>query len=263
MPSRVAGPRTLAALLVSVVAITVLDSALGEQALATYAYSKVALSLLPMIACAVAARGFACGDYLARGWSLYAAAYFFFTICQVVRRWPFPAGPKLWIDQMGLMVGSLVCTAATLVFALSFRAAGLPALVSRRRQLVFTVLGVAVAFFFARRELVDGVRGVVEHGPVMLGDLVSPICDFISLSVFVPLTLTAVSFRGGALAWVYGLLALQTFGWIVNEASDDLAEMVGVAAVARPLLTAGFALGALGLCAAAYMQRVATRVSAS
>lgn len=261
MPSRAAGPRTLVALLVSVVAITILDVLLGERALATYAYTKVALSILPMIACAVAARAFVCTDYLARGWNLYAAGYFLFTICQIVRRWPFPEGPKLWIDQMGLMVGSLLCTGATLVFAMSFRTAGLPALISRGRRVVFFAAGLAVALFLTRRGIIDGANGVLARGPVLLGDLVSPICDLVSLTVFVPLTLTTIALRGGTLAWVYGLLALQTFGWMVNEASDDLAAMVGVAALARPLLTAGFALGALGLCAAAYMQRVATRVS--
>jgi hypothetical protein len=162
---------------------------------------------------------------------------------------------------MGLTVGSLLFTYATFIFAMSFRAAGLPAMVSRRRRFAFLAGAIAVAAFLTWGNVVEGYAGVLHRGPVLLGDLVSPICDFLGFAVFAPLTLTTLSLRGGALAWVYGFLALQSFGWMVNEASDDLATMVGCAAVGRPLMMAGFAVGALSLCAAAYMQRVTTRVS--
>ncbi len=262
MNSRAAGTRTLVALLVGIAAITVLDVLLGDRAQATYAYTKVALNVVPMVACAAAARGFAPGDYLRRGWNAFAVGYLFLTMCQIVRRWPFPAEAKLWVDQMGLTVGSLLCTYATFIFAMAFRAAGLPVMVSRWRRLAFFAGGLVVAVFLTKGLIVAGFEGVVREGPVVLGDLVSPICDLVSFVVFVPLALTTISLRGGALAWVYGLLAFQTFGWMVNEASDELAALVGVSAATRPLMMAGFAVGALGLIGAAWMQRVATRMSA-
>ncbi len=241
MNSRAAGTRTLVALLVGIAAITVLDVLLGDRAQATYAYTKVALNVVPMVACAAAARGFAPGDYLRRGWNAFAVGYLFLTMCQIVRRWPFPAEA---------------------IFAMAFRAAGLPVMVSRWRRLAFFAGGLVVAVFLTKGLIVAGFEGVVREGPVVLGDLVSPICDLVSFVVFVPLALTTISLRGGALAWVYGLLAFQTFGWMVNEASDELAALVGVSAATRPLMMAGFAVGALGLIGAAWMQRVATRMSA-
>jgi hypothetical protein len=263
MQRRATGPPTLVALAVAVAALAALDVALGTRAQASYAVIKVALNLGVTIACAAAAAGFKRGDYLWRAWSALTAGYLLLTIGQIGRRWPLPELAKVWLDQGGLALGNLVCTYAIIQFALATRAAGLPPYGPLWRRCIFLAGATLLATLLTSPQILAGWTGVVHGGPLYVGDLVSPACDLINFVVAVPLALTMLSLRGGELAWVYRFLVLETFGWMVNDGAEGLASVVGAPMATRTLMLVGFAVGALGIVAAAWTQRAATRIQAT
>ncbi len=214
----------------------------------------------------LAARAFSPGDYLRRAWWLLTVCYGLLLVDTLGFGVALPGHARDIGHAASLVSGVLTGLAnvsmvsALIVVARAWRVAGLS----------FTVpTGV-----FVVAEGVVAVLAVVLMGPTVVHqtqliaqghvdawhELASAMGDVVSMLVVTPLFLTALSLRGGALAWPWGLFTVSTVLWLAVDAADAFGTQwsVGPAVLLVGIETCRAVAGLLQF-SAAWAQREAIR----
>lgn len=211
--------------------------------------AKVA-ALAGLASAALAFRG---GDYLRRGWGLYAGC-----LALLLLREAFfllggsPGSGAVAQAQVALVVlANLSGAAGAVMLARAWRVGGLDLPGSewqRRALLAFTVALALVASGPATMETLPGLR---RGAPSALMGLASNLGDAVALSVMAPLLLTAIALRGGLLLLPWGLFfACQVF-WLGYDAASGLARLTSLPEPTIQLIEEGCRSMALCLATAA------------
>lgn len=223
---------------------------LGAAALVALGYAllgdRVTLPLLTLenlmafaaasLGSAVVVRRLGRGDYLRTAWALMGACYALLFVDALLFGASTVARPRVLSDTGVLVSGALTVGAnlATVVGLLwvgrAWRVAGLQLGVSRGVLWgsVLTVLALSLAVL--GEPLLQHVRALGAGHFDALPGLGSALGDVVAASLLVPLLLTAISLRGGALAWPWGLLTAGIVAWL----GFDGIELLGTALGASP-----------------------------
>jgi hypothetical protein len=209
-----------------------------------------------------AAFAFGAGDYLRRAWVLMGACYVLLFVDALVfgvssglhTREVSPTGAV--VSGLITLVANVVTVVSLLIVARAWKVAGLELSVSRAG---FWVLEGALAV------MTLGLLGPTlwhQASAAFGGDLdqlhpiASTLGDVISVLVLGPMVLTALSLKGGSLAWTWGLLTASTFFWLGVDASDTVGDWLHLSPVAALAVNEGLrALASLLQLSAGLAQR--------
>ncbi|HEX3345430.1 MAG TPA: hypothetical protein VHS09_12690, partial [Polyangiaceae bacterium] len=216
------------------------------------------VDLSKVLACAgmaAAALAFDRGDYLRRGWGVWAACY----ACLLGRDAMLLAGghvsPAVYDWTRGLLVtaGNLFVVVGAWTLARAWTVAGLEHPGSRSARRAVVAAAVVVAVVFAGPTLYVDVRDIVFGPRADFDSIASDLGDILSLPLVAPVALTALAVREGTLRWTWMLLTSSLVAWLLYDAIYTLPDYLSVAphgfrlvSEQLHLLAAAFA-GAAGL----------------
>jgi hypothetical protein len=213
-----------------------------------------------------AARAFSAGDYLRRAWVLMSACYGLLLLDVVL----FGVATPVHVRDIGetgavvsgvlTLIANLVTVASLIIVARAWRVAGLTLQVSKRNFVVAEGLIVIFALVLlgptALRQFADATHGKADE----LHQLASTLGDVVSIAVLGPLLLTALSLRGGSLAWPWGLLTMSTVCWLGVDGVEALGSQLQLSGPALVVIAESVrAVASLLQAAAALAQRSAVR----
>jgi len=246
-------PFVLAAL--GAIAVALAPAAARE----TLAQIAVDLSkALAFIGLVAAARAFDRGDYLRRGWGLWAISY----ACFLARDGALLLGPAMSPPAVEIIKAVLIGTGNVCVvtsawtLARAWNVAGLehPGSAGARRATV-GIAFLAAAIFVGPVFLLD-VRNLAAGHLSTLDVLASDLGDIFSLPIVAPVALTAIAVRDGTLRWTWGLLTASLLAWMMYDALYAVPSYIGVPLYSLRLVSEQFhVLAGLLACAAGLAQR--------
>ena len=176
-----------------------------------------------LVGCAAAGLRFARGDYLRGAWLLQAQCYLLILANDLffragwglfgARRWATPAsGAVVLVANAAPLVG-------TVMIARVWRVAGLELAGSPRVRRLVLAATVAIALVAGGWLAVTSARDVLQGQSSALVDLFSTVADIVSFSLIAPFLLTAITLRGGTLAWTWTLFTASLAGWLLFDAT--------------------------------------------
>jgi hypothetical protein len=161
----------------------------------------------------VAAFSFGRRDYLMRPWLFQASTYLLLALRDAfIMLEIMPASPIVrggWV-----VIVNALGVIGIVLFARAYHVAGLDYPGSPRRRLVAIIIGILVAFGATGYGMYLDARAVAGGELAAIGSLASSLGDAISLSLIVPLLLTAIALRGGMLARIWILLTASQMSWL-------------------------------------------------
>ena len=216
---------------------------------------RISLYSLATIAASVAASQFGFWrERIGLGWALFAVVFALLLINYIVRR----TAPELETVRSVTLVGAnLAQIAAYWVMARVLNAAGFGQIFSPAKRVAITVAALGIALLLCWPALRDQ-WAFIAAGDARPASLVSALADVITFTLIAPIALSAIALRGGQISWIYGFLTLSVFGWMVNTAADEVANLAGGSAP-RTIRLAGVLIAVLFNAAAAVTQTVAAR----
>jgi len=214
-----------------------------------------AAKLFALIGLSRAALAFEPGEYLRRGWGLFAFCYVLLLARDAALF--LPAAP-LTIEIVRAVFVTLanVClVTAVWTLARAWTVAGLefPGTPATRRAVVAAAIVAAV--LLAGPELYIDVRDTITGKSPGYGSIGSDIGDILALPLIAPVAMTALAVRGGLLRWTWMLLASSFGAWLAFDLFTTLPELFAVPLAPFQFLAAEFHLLAVSLaCAAGFAQ---------
>ncbi len=182
----------------------------------------------------LAATAFSKGDYLRGAWALMALCYGLLLLDTALFGAANAAHQRETSTFEALTSGSLTIIAnlATVLalawVARAWRVAGLDLQVSRG-AFIFSVLGaVVVSLALVGPGFMNDFAELWAGKLDALQGLASALGDVVATALLVPMLLTALSLRGGSLAWPWGLLTASTVLWLGVDAVEVLSSAAGV-----------------------------------
>ncbi|HEY3818357.1 MAG TPA: hypothetical protein VGL81_14355 [Polyangiaceae bacterium] len=213
---------------------------------------------------AAAALAFDRGDYLRRGWGVWAACY----ACLLGRDAMLLAGghvsPAVYDGTRAVLVtaGNAFVVIGAWTLARAWTVAGLEHPGSRGARWTVLAVAVAVALFFAGPTLVVDVRDLAMGSTSDYGSVGSDLGDILSLPLIAPVALTALAVREGTLRWTWMLLTSSLVAWLLYDAVYTLPDYLPVAPEGYRLVSEQFHLLAAAFAGAAGLtQRMAVTES--
>ena len=224
--------RTLAALPLLFVAMTAAAVVLAPPEMrAGLTQGEVDVSkALAGIGMAAAALSFERGDYLRRGWGVWACAYVLLlgrdAVLVVGAGW----SPLAFeVVRAVLVTGANVCVVfGAWTLARAWAVAGLEHPGSKGSQRAVLGVAVLVALALAGPSLYVDVRRVVMGESLRIDVIASDVGDILSLPLVAPVALTALAVQGGALKWPWTLLTSSLLAWILYDAVDSVPALLHV-----------------------------------
>jgi hypothetical protein len=215
------------------------------------------LAFLGMLAAAMA---FDRGDYLRRGWGVWAGTYLFLLGRDAMLLLHGAVSPLLYEGVRGALVtlgnACVVVGAWTLARAWSVSGLEHPGSVWSRRAVV--AVAVLLALVFAGPGLVVDVRDLFDGDGSSVGALASDLGDILSLPLIAPVALTALAVREGTLRWTWMLLTASLVAWLFYDAVYVIPDFVDLHSDAIRIVGEQFhVLAATFACAAGLAQRKA------
>ena len=221
--------RLLAIVVLSValhVAFAVLAPSPGAAAEIHFAF-RVAMRALATWGCLLAGLRFARGDYLRRGWMLFALSFGLLLAKDLWR------GPSLHglastsvdhdaVRDALVIAANAVGVAAIWVLARAWFRAGLALMTSVKRQVTSFVVAAAVSLAVTGPTLFTDVHLFLGGNVDALALVTSDVADVTSFALLGPLLLTAIALRGGVLAWTWYLLALGGLSFLFMDVAQSL-----------------------------------------
>jgi hypothetical protein len=179
-----------------------------------------ASKLLALGGMSAAAVAFERGDYLRRGWGVWAFAYVCFLGRDAMLLARDHVSNGLFEGTRGVLVtvGNACVVLGAWTLARMWSVAGLehPGSSSARRAIV--ALAIVAVLLFAGPDLVLDVRELVRTSGVHFDALASDIGDMLSLPLIAPVALTALALQGGTLRWPWQLLTTSLVVWLLYDA---------------------------------------------
>ena len=227
----------------------------------TLAQAEVDFSkVLALIGLVVAARAFDRGDYLRRGWGLWAASY----ACFLARDGALLLVPALSPVAVHVLRGVLVAMGNVCVvtsawtLARAWSVAGLEHPGSRGARSAAVAIALLASAIFVGPVFVLDVRHLLGGQLGALDVLASDLGDILSLPIVAPVALTAIAVRGGTLRWPWALLTSSLLAWMLYDALYAIPSYVSMPTGAILLVSEQFhVLAGLLACAAGLAQRKA------
>lgn len=187
--------------------------------------------LLACAGMAAAALAFDRGDYLRRGWGVWAACY----ACLLGRDAMLLASghvsPAVYDLTRGVLVsaGNLCVVVGAWTLARAWTVAGLEHPGSRGARRAVLALAIGVALVFAGPTLVVDVRDLALGPRADFDSIASDLGDILSLPLIAPVALTALAVREGTLRWTWMLLTSSLVAWLLYDAVYTLPDYFSVA----------------------------------
>lgn len=184
----------------------------------------------------LAATAFGKGDYLRGAWALMALCYGLLLLDTAIFGAANGAVQRETSTFEAVTSGSLtlianVATVAALAWvARAWRVAGLDLQVSRGAFIGAVVAAVVVSLALVSRGLLNDVTELLGGKLDALQGVASSLGDVAATALLVPMLLTALSLRGGSLAWPWGLLTASTVLWLGVDAVDLISSATGAQA---------------------------------
>ncbi|MGD0526264.1 MAG: hypothetical protein ABSE49_14025 [Polyangiaceae bacterium] len=216
---------------------------------------QVEIDASKVLACAgmvAAALAFDRGDYLRRGWGIWAACY----ACLLGRDAMLLTGgrvsPAVYDWTRGLLVtaGNLFVVVGAWTLARAWTVAGLEHPGSKGARRAVLAFAVVVALVFAGPTLVLDVHDIALGTRGDFDSIASDLGDILSLPLIAPVALTALAVREGTLRWSWMLLTSSLVAWLFYDALYTLPDFVSVAPAGYHLVSEQFHMLA-GACAGA------------
>jgi hypothetical protein len=218
-----------------------------------FRYDHVVFKIIATVATLAAALHFSTRDYMFYAWSALVVNYGVLAGRDVLTL----------LGQMNtagrhacVIVANVAQVVAMLLFARAYRAAGLEYDGKASTRRLGIVLGILVAIAISAYPAYTSFKTMQAGNPEGVTYLVSSLGDLLALSLIVPVLLTALSLRGGRLAWPWTMLVIANLGWLVFDVLASIEEAAGGAALEMVLAKQCMrAIGCLGVASAALAQR--------
>ncbi|MFZ5441445.1 MAG: hypothetical protein ACOZQL_15670 [Myxococcota bacterium] len=211
---------------------------------------NLAAFALATVGCGLAALAFGRRDYLRTAWGLMGLCYGLLFVDTLLFGAAASSVPRELTSAQAALSGTLttfanVSTVLGLVLvARAWHVAGLDLQVSRTVFWGSIVAVVVLALSVLGPLMLASVQELLEGKVDSLYLLASAVGDTVATAVLVPLLLTALSLRGGSLAWPWGLLTIGTVLWLGVDAIGVLTNLAGTDPVKMLPLEEAFRVGA-------------------
>lgn len=232
--------------------IATLFAALGADVAPTLLNAEnVAVFGMASGGAALAARSFSRGDYLRVVWVLLALSMGLLCLDALIfgalrASLPRPSTPAEALGSGALtMVANVTAVIGLIWVSRVWRLAELDLNVSRRTYWGSMAMVVVFASAMLGRDIFDWARQISQGQFGALPSLASALGDVAFSAMLVPMFLTALSLRGGALAWPWGLLTVSTFLWLAFDATHAVAVAFDLGTQAMLPFEEAFRAGAL------------------
>lgn len=237
----------------------------GSRPIPLYAAASLLARAAAVAGCAIAAAQFDAGDYMRKAWTAMGLTYVLLLIFALFfGSATHLAGHLLSADAekiaSGVLVGSanLSTIVGVLLVARTWNAAGMDFQASTLVKVVAGVGSLVLALVIAGGTAWHSLLLVLGGRLDSLTDLCSAVGDIVGLAVLAPILLTALSLRGGSLAWPWGMLVLGTFAWVLFDGTATFSGWMHLdPSRVRPLTEAFRVLGCLAYLSAGLLQRSA------
>lgn len=249
--------RTLAASPLVLLALTTLAVVVAPAG-ARDAVTQGEVDLSKGLACAgmaVAALSFERGDYLRRGWGIWAACYVLLlgrdAATLLGAGWP----PEVLDAVRSVLVtgGNAGVVVGAWTLARAWSVAGLEHPGSKGARRAVVAAAVLAAAVFAGPTLVLDLRAVATGGSLRFDSIASDLGDILSVPLVAPVALTALAVRDGTLKWPWMLLTTSLVAWLLYDALYTVPDLLHLEARGLRLASeqlhvfAGACAGAAGL----------------
>ncbi len=215
---------------------------------------------LALVGLVMAARAFDRGDYLWRGWGLWAISF----ACFLARDAALLLVPVLSPVSIHVLRGTLVgvgnacVTVSVWTLARAWSVAGLEHPGSRGARLAAVGVAVLATAAFVGPAFVVDLRPLLDGNLSTLDSLASDLGDALSLPIVASVALTAIAVRDGTLRWTWGLVTASLVAWVVYDGVYAFPGYFGGALDSVALAGEPFhVLASLFACAAGLAQRKA------
>lgn len=179
--------------------------------------SVLSIACLAAGVSAIATSGhFTSGDRLHATWIVFGLAYVLAFLRHGYRVWVLVShseGLSQNVLEILLILQNVLLAAALWMFVRTWRVTGLAVPASRRSQITWTVMGIALALVVGGYPLILGVQ--TAGSDLVL--LVSTLGDVIGMALIVPLLMPALAMRGGVLAYTWAYLAASEIAWLCYD----------------------------------------------
>jgi hypothetical protein len=218
--------------------------------------------------CFVAAAQFDRTDYMRGAWALLGTTY----VLVVVNTLVFGSGSHgtaSSLSQTAAVLSGVLVTMANactvvggLRVARAWSVAGLTLSYSRPVRLAAggasLVVGMLIAGAPAWTDLFSVLGGQLDG----IANLASDVGDIVSLAVLAPILLTALSFRGGSLAWPWAMIVAGTLGWLALDATGAVFGLIHANPAQVVVFEMAFrAFACVSFLAAGLLQRAVVRAA--
>lgn len=213
-----------------------------------------ALALAGMAAAALA---FERGDYLRRGWGVWAFAYVCFLGRDAMLLAQHRLSTGVFEGTRGVLVtaGNACVVFGAWTLARVWGVAGLEHPGSRSAKRAILALAIAAALVFAGPTLAVDARDFVRTSGLSFGLVASDIGDMLSLPLIAPVALTALALQGGTLRWPWQLLTTSLVTWLLYDAVYVAPDYVPLPGGTRDVSEALHVLAGMCAFAAGLAQR--------
>ena len=196
-------------------------AAIAQQLSSVAAVVAVMAYLLATAGSFAAAQAFTPGDHLRRAWLFLAAAHLALAVGRLFWAHDLLGLPDsaatTWLRSTATLLSNAGQVTGVVLFALTWRYAGLPWPGSRREQVAVASFLAVVSLSVTGPHLV-GMTALAFGGDVYAAaQAVGDACDVAVFLLITPVFLTARAFSGGSLAWPFGLLAASNFTWLLVD----------------------------------------------
>lgn len=215
---------------------------------------------LALVGLLMAARAFDRGDYLWRGWGLWAISFGCFLARDAALLLVAVVSPATIHVLRGTLVGvgNACVTLSVWTLARAWSVAGLAHPGSRGARLAAVGVAILATAAFVGPAFVVDVRPLLEGRLSTLDSLASDLGDALSLPIVASVALTAIAVRDGTLRWTWGLVTASLVAWVVYDGIYAVPGYFGGAPDSVAFAGEQFhALASLFACAAGLAQRKA------
>lgn len=180
--------------------------------------------------CFAAFAVFSKGDHLRRAWLLLALMTlgFFLNDLRRVVHYTRDLPPVVDAVFLVLLVGCNVVNVVALgMLASAWRRAASFLRTGRGVTVLVTLVTAGLALAVAGPSAVEHYQQVVGGNWRAIVLMVSAVADVLALCLISPLILTAISLRGGPIAWPWGLLSASMICWLLFDGAAGLGWVLG------------------------------------
>lgn len=213
-----------------VVAYAVLDDAMRAR---LFEYDHIVLKALACAGTLAAALHFSRRDFLFYAWAAQAASYGTLFTRDVLTRLGH-------LGQFGqhlcVIFANAIGVLGMWLFARAYHASGLEFAGTPTARRLGIAAGILVALGISAHPLYTSYLEWQQGNPDGVTYLVSSAGDMLSLSLIAPVMLTALSLRGGRLAWPWTLLVASGIGWLTFDVIATIEVAAGAATLEMALL---------------------------